>query len=103
MTERIEAMLQTPALTIGVIYLLLISCIAAAAAIADKRKAIHGQWRIPERTLLLLGLAGGAAAMYLTMCLIHHKTRHLKFMIGLPLEIIVQIGLFVMLFFKLSQ
>ena len=50
----------------------------------------RGKRRVPERTLLLLGALGGAPAMLLTMLLIRHKTRHLKFMLGLPLLILLQ-------------
>ena len=55
--------------------------------VTDKAKAKRAVWRIPEATLMLVGLFGGALAMYVTMKTIRHKTKHKKFMIGLPLEI----------------
>ena len=70
-----------------IIYLTVISIVAIVMTIADKAKAKRDAWRIPEATLMLVGLFGGALAMYVTMKTIRHKTKHKKFMIGLPLEI----------------
>lgn len=66
-------------------YLLLINIIAAVITAMDKSKAQRGCWRIKESTLLLLSALGGSIGMYLTMRLIRHKTRKLKFMLGIPL------------------
>ena len=74
------------------LYLLLISLIAVTLTVYDKYAAKkRPRHRTPERVLLLTGALGGAAAMYLTMLLIRHKTLHKKFMIGLPLMIAGQI------------
>ena len=70
-----------------IIYFAVISIVAIVITIADKAKAKTGAWRIPELTLMLIGLFGGALPMYVTMKTIRHKTKHKKFMIGLPLEI----------------
>ena len=70
-----------------IIYLAVISFVAIIMTIADKAKAKRDAWRIPEATLMLVGLFGGALSMYVTMKTIRHKTKHKKFMIGLPLEI----------------
>lgn len=48
------------------------------------------QSRIRESTLLWISLFGGSVAMLFTMHLIRHKTKHLKFMLGIPLIIILQ-------------
>lgn len=73
-------------ITITVVYYILINVLSAILAIIDKGKAARGQWRIPESTLMISGLLGGAAGEYIMMKKIHHKTKHAKFMIGLPLE-----------------
>ena len=44
-------------------------------------------------TLMLLGLFFGAAAEFITMLIIRHKTRHVKFMVGLPIFIMLHIAL----------
>ena len=66
-------------------YLLLMNLIAAILTAVDKRRARRGVWRIPESRLLLFGFLGGAFGEWLTMLLIRHKTKHLKFMLCLPL------------------
>ena len=73
------------------IYLAAISVISVIITVADKIKAIKHRYRISERTLLVLSALGGSAAMYITMLLIRHKTRHLKFMLGIPAIILVQL------------
>ena len=50
-----------------------------------------GKRRIPEATLMTVGLLGAAGPMYLTMKKIRHKTKHKKFMLGLPAEVILHI------------
>ncbi len=82
---------------IVLLYLLIINTAAAIAAIIDKRRAVRCQWRVPERTLLLLGLFGGALGEFITMRLIRHKTKHMKFMILLPLFIVLHIAVIVFL------
>ena len=66
------------------VYLLLINIISAVFTAADKYKAKRGRFRISEDLLLTLAFIGGAAAEYITMKIIRHKTKHKKFMIGPP-------------------
>lgn len=73
------------------IYLILINFIAVIVTIHDKRCAVKRRWRVKESTLLLLSVFGGGICMYITMLLIRHKTRHIKFMLGIPLILIVQL------------
>lgn len=53
--------------------------------------------RIPEKILFLFAIFGGALPMYITMLTISHKTRHLRFMIGLPCIIAIQTAAFIAL------
>lgn len=78
-----------------------ISLLAIILTIYDKQQAIRHRYRVPEATLLWVGFVGGACAMLLTMLTIRHKTRHAKFMIGLPAFIVLQIGAAVFLQWKL--
>lgn len=48
--------------------------------------------RIPEASLLLISAIGGSVAMLLTMLAIRHKTKKAKFMVGIPLIIVVQVA-----------
>ncbi len=76
-----------------IIYFAVISLVAAVMTVADKIFAKKGMWRIPEATLMLVGLLGGALAMFITMRTVRHKTKHKKFMIGLPLMIALHAAL----------
>ena len=68
------------------VYYISISIPSVIITVYDKIAAIKKAVRIPERTFAALG---GAAAMYVTMKAIRHKTLHKKFMIGLPVFIIL--------------
>ena len=61
---------------------------------ADKRRAQRDMWRVPEDVLMLIAILGGALGMYFGMLLMHHKTRYLKFMLGLPLIFAVHVAIF---------
>ena len=73
------------------IWFAFISVLTAIITAADKYKAKKGKFRIPEKSLFILALLGGSVAEYFTMRLIRHKTLHKRFMIGLPLIIILQL------------
>ncbi len=91
-------------LTAVAVWLTVISVITAAVTAADKIKAKKGRRRISEKTLFTLALLGGSAAEYFTMRLIRHKTLHKRFMLGLPLIIILQLVLSVIaLYFTLKS
>lgn len=65
----------------------------------DKRKAQKHLWRIPERTLIGIAIVGGSIGALLGMKVFHHKTKHVKFTIGVPLIIIIEAAV-VFLFLK---
>ena len=72
-------------------YIAIMSLISIIVCIYDKIAAKHNpKHRTREATLLLLSALGGSVAMLVTMLLIRHKTKHLKFMIGIPLIIVLQ-------------
>ena len=72
-------------------YLVAISIVSVVVCIYDKFAAKHAQkHRTREATLLLLSALGGSVAMFVTMLLIRHKTKHVKFMVGIPLIMIAQ-------------
>ncbi len=77
------------------IYLIIINIIAVVITRYDKTASKIGARRIRENTLMFIGLIGGSPAMYITMKLIHHKTKHTIFMIGLPLIFIIEVVLVV--------
>ena len=77
-------------------YLVLINLIAFAAFGIDKWKARNNAWRIPEATLFLLAIIGGSIGAKLGMHVWHHKTKHLSFIIGIPVILLLQLVLFVL-------
>ena len=82
-------------LKISLVYLAVISLISVAVTVHDKSAARKNRRRVPEKTLLLLALAGGSVSMYLTMQMIRHKTRHAKFMLGIPAIMALQLGVLI--------
>ena len=74
------------------IYIVSISIVSAIVCVYDKiiSKKNRVELRIPEKVLLILSALGGSVAMLTAMLLVRHKTKHLKFMIGIPLIILVQ-------------
>ena len=57
----------------------------------DKYKAIKNNWRISENTLIGISLIGGSIGTLLGMIIFHHKTRKKRFLIGIPLCLIINI------------
>lgn len=73
------------------IYLLIINAAGLILMLADKIKAKKHLWRIPEATLFLTAVLGGSAGCLLGMYAFRHKTKHLKFTLGMPLILAAQI------------
>ena len=77
------------------LYLLTINAAGFLSMLVDKHKARKNLWRIPERTLLTIALLGGSIGSLLGMYTVRHKTKHLKFTLGIPLILAAQIGLII--------
>lgn len=89
---------------IGVlIYFLIISFYSIMLTCSDKRLAVKGSRRVPEKKLFGAALLGGALAMYITMRTIRHKTLHKRFMIGVPAIIILQTAAVVFAVIKILE
>lgn len=76
------------------IYLLTVNVTGLLAMFLDKQKAKRQKWRIPEKTLFLFAFLGGSLGTTAGMHLFHHKTKHWYFRYGMPLILLVQVGLF---------
>lgn len=74
-----------------IIYLIIINLIAFLVMYLDKRKARYGKWRIPEQSLLILALIGGSIGAIIGMYTFRHKTKKLRFSVGFPIILILQI------------
>ena len=73
------------------LYLLIINAAGFLFMLADKWKAKKNRWRIPEATLMTVAALGGSIGSLLGMYTVRHKTKHLKFTLGIPLILAVQI------------
>lgn len=75
------------------IYLAVISVVTFVTYGVDKYKAKHNKWRISEAMLLLLAALGGSVAALLAMFVFRHKTKHTKFVMGVPAILILQLAI----------
>lgn len=73
------------------IYLVIINLIAFLAMYIDKKRAKWGKWRIKESTLFTLVLLGGGIGGIAGMHTFRHKTKKMRFVIGFPAILIVEI------------
>ena len=84
------------------LYLLLINAAAFVLMLVDKVKAKKNRWRISERTLMLSAVLGGSVGALLGMYTFRHKTKHIKFTLGVPAILIAQLALALWLFLKIG-
>ena len=74
------------------IYLLIINALGFLLMLIDKHKARKNKWRIPEATLMIVAALGGSIGSLLGMYTVRHKTKHLKFTVGIPVILVLQIA-----------
>jgi uncharacterized membrane protein YsdA (DUF1294 family) len=74
------------------IYLLIINAVGFVLMLVDKFKAKKKLWRIPEATLMTVAAIGGSIGSLLGMYTFRHKTKHIKFTLGIPAILAVQIA-----------
>ncbi len=80
------------------IYLLIINAVGFILMLVDKWKAKNKRWRIPEATLMGVAALGGSVGSLLGMYTFRHKTKHVKFTLGIPLILAVQLAALAYLF-----
>ena len=73
------------------IYLLILNAAGFLLMLIDKKKAQLGRWRIRESTLLTVAVLGGSLGTMMGMRLFRHKTKHLKFSLGVPMILVIQV------------
>lgn len=74
------------------VFVIVISALSLLITAYDKLAAkLLPHYRVPEATLLLFSALGGSLTMYVTMQILHHKTLHKKFMIGIPIIFALQL------------
>ena len=80
-------------MTFWQVYLLEINVVALLLSAIDKACARKAIWRVSEVTLLLSAILGGSVGLLLGILLFHHKTKHNRFRIGVPLILLGQLVL----------
>ena len=97
----LEIFQNHPLLAVVIAYISIISIISIIVCFYDKKisKLNRVGLRTPEKWLLILSALGGSVAMFLTMLLIRHKTKHVKFMLGIPIIMLVQAAAIFALFY----
>ena len=98
MTELVPTALTNSLFVLLIVFIIVINTVSAIVCVIDKINAKKHKQRIPEAVLLWLSVFGGALLMLITMLLIRHKTKKPKFMIGLPVILLLQV-LLVLLFY----
>ncbi|MGH4122997.1 MAG: DUF1294 domain-containing protein [Clostridium sp.] len=81
-------------------YILAINLYGIFVMYSDKKKSQKKRWRTPESTLFIIAFAYGALGIFMGMQLFRHKTKHNKFVIGIPLILIVQLFIFFTYIYK---
>lgn len=81
-------------------YIFVFNAIAFIMVGYDKKRAIKEKWRVPEKKFFIFALLGGALGVYIGMNHFRHKTLHMHFAYGIPLIIILNIGLLYLLISK---
>lgn len=69
-------------------YLIVINLLGLLIMVLDKFLAIKQLWRIPEIVLMGVAAVGGSVGCLVGMYGFRHKTRHLKFVVGIPIIIV---------------
>lgn len=78
-------------ITVIILYLIFANIVGLASMGADKWKAIHRAWRIPEATLFMICILGGSLGSTVGMFLFRHKTKHWYFRYGFPVILSIHI------------
>ena len=75
-----------------IIYLIVINVYAFLLAVWDKKQAKRGKWRISENSLMLSAVLGGGVGLMAAFIMVRHKTKKRKFMVGVPVIIVLELA-----------
>lgn len=80
-----------------IIYFLVANLVGFLSMGIDKFKAKRGYWRIPEGTLIMITVLGGGIGTLIGMYTFRHKTKKLKFTVGIPTILITEVIIIIMI------
>ena len=98
--EDIKNIIQVIGVENIIIYFIVINLLGFLMMYIDKKKAIKGKWRISEKSLFVVTLLGGGIGTNIGMNMFGHKTKKMRFSIGFPTILIVEIALIIYLIIK---
>lgn len=81
-------------------YLIVINILSFILFGYDKYLAVHHKWRISEKNLLLSSAVGGSFGAYAAMHIFHHKTKHRKFTLLVPIFALLHTAIIIFLLYR---
>ena len=72
-------------------YIILVNLAGFYMMASDKHRARSHRFRIPEASLFAVALIGGSCGAISGMYVFHHKTKHPRFVIGMPVILAAQV------------
>lgn len=75
------------------VYLIVINAFSLLLMLADKLRAKKNLWRISEASLIGIAALGGSLGCLLGMRIFRHKTLKMKFYLGVPIILVLQLML----------
>ena len=75
------------------IYLLVMNIVGVYEMWSDKEKAKKNRWRTPESVLFMICAIGGGIGTIYGMYKFRHKTKKLKFTVGMPAILVIEIAI----------
>ena len=78
-----------------IIYILLMFIVGFISMGVDKAKAKKSKWRIKESTLLIIAALGGSLGSLMGMRCFRHKTKHIKFVVLVPIFLVVHFAVLI--------
>lgn len=76
-------------------YFIIINIISFVICGIDKKLAIKNKFRISESLLIVMSILGGCIGFYIGMYIFHHKTKKTLFKFGIPLILMIWLGLLI--------
>lgn len=74
-----------------IFYFVIINVISFITMYVDKKRAEAHKWRIPEARMFVLAAIFGSLGVFGGMRVFRHKTKHMKFVLGIPFILVAQI------------
>ena len=88
---------------VSIIYMVVMNIVGFLVMGADKMKARKHRRRVPERNIFIISIISGSVGVLAGMYTFRHKTRHMKFVIGIPVIIAAQIIVGIVLTYKFEM